>query len=149
MYKITTARYSEVSRTICTGKIQHPPNTAYPKTNNQQKFASRRSILFLREQKHDAGQEDWIAFSKAMGRTSEESLFESRQRFVPSQNRTNSLWDLPSLQFTAYRVLFPRPHSDRDMKHSANSHLIAGSNERNYASAPLHIFIHDVNTDMK
>lgn len=33
MYKITTTRYFEVSRTISTGKIQHPPNTFYPKTN--------------------------------------------------------------------------------------------------------------------
>jgi len=126
----------QVSRTISTDKIQHPPNTAYSKPNNQQKFAPRRSILFLRVQKHDAGQGGWIAFSKAMGRTSEESWFESRQRFIPSQNRPNSLWDLPSLLFTGYRVPFPWTHSDKDMKHTAHSHLIAGSNHWNYASAP-------------
>jgi hypothetical protein len=64
MYKITTS-YFEDSRTICTSKIQHSPNSAYPKTNNQQKFAPRISILFLREQKHDAEQGGWIAFPKA------------------------------------------------------------------------------------
>jgi len=134
-YKITTSRYFEVSPTIFTVKIQHPSSTAYPKTNNQQKFAPRRSILFLREEKHDAQQGGWIAFSTATGRTSEESWLESRQRFITSQKRPSSLWDLASLLFTAYWVLFPWPHSDKDMKHTAHS-SIAESNLENYASAP-------------
>jgi len=52
MYKIITARYSEVSRAICTGKIQHPPNTAYPKINRNSppdvpcfSYANRNTML--------------------------------------------------------------------------------------------------------
>ena len=140
MYKITTTRYFEVSRTISTGKIQHPPNTSYPMTNTEQKFAPRRSVLFLREHKHGAGQGGWIALSKATGRTSEESWFESRQIFILSQNRPSSLWDLPRLLFTEYRVLFPWPHSDKDMKHTAHPYLLPGQITRTMPRLRLHIF---------
>jgi hypothetical protein len=82
------------------------------------------------------------------GRTSEESWFEFRQRFIPSQKRPSSLWDLPSLLFNGYRVLFPWPHSDKDMKHTAHLHLLPDQISRTMPQLRLHIFIHDVNRDI-
>lgn len=145
MYKITTVRYSEVTRTICTGKVQHPANTDYPKTNNQQKFVPRRSILFLHRTETRCWTRRLIRFLQGYGSDFRRIIVPIAAEISPFSKTCRQ--SVGPTQPPIHWVPGAWPHSDKDMKHTAHPHLLPGQISGTMPQLRLHVFIHAVNSD--